>query len=67
MGCGGDVNIHIEKCLLLNMSVNFFFKSVNIWQSYKQEGGCLVYFFRLLAAWWPGAISGNICKVWCDP
>ena len=24
-----------------------FFKSVNIWQSYKQERGCLMYFARL--------------------
>ena len=22
-------------------------KSVNIWQSYKQEGGCIVHFVRL--------------------
>ena len=33
------------------------FKSVNIWQSYKQERGCLVHFLRLLAACWPGAQS----------
>ena len=25
----------------------FFFKSVNIWQSYKQERGCLIHFARL--------------------
>jgi len=25
----------------------FFFKSVNIWQSYKQERGCLMHFVRL--------------------
>ena len=25
----------------------FFFKSVDIWQSYKQERGCLVHFARL--------------------
>jgi len=24
-----------------------FFKSVNIWQSYKQEHGCFMYFARL--------------------
>jgi len=30
---------------------------VNIWQSYKQERGCLVHFLRLLAVWWPGAQS----------
>ena len=27
--------------------MNFFFKSVNIWQSYKQERGCLMHFARL--------------------
>jgi len=26
----------------------FFFKSVNIWQSYKQERDCLVRFARLV-------------------
>ena len=26
-------------------------------QNYKQECGCLVHFFRLLAIWWPGAQS----------
>ena len=25
----------------------FFFKSVNIWQSYKQERGCLMHFVCL--------------------
>ena len=25
----------------------FFFKSVNIWQSYKQERGCLMHFEHL--------------------
>ena len=25
----------------------FFFKSVNIWHSYKQERGCLMHFVRL--------------------
>ena len=25
----------------------FFFKSANIWQSYKQERGCLMHFARL--------------------
>jgi len=27
--------------------VKFFFKSVNIWQSYKQERGCLMHFAHL--------------------
>jgi len=30
-------------------------KSVNIWQSYKQESDCLVHFLRLLVVCWPGA------------
>jgi len=36
-----------------------FFKSVNIWHSYKQERDCLVHFFRLFVAWWPGAQSAR--------
>jgi len=32
-------------------------KSVNIWQSYEQERGCLVHFFGLVAVCWPGAQS----------
>jgi len=42
----GFVNNQIRKGLLLSLSV-IFFKSVNIWQSYKQERGCLVHFARL--------------------
>jgi len=34
-----------------------FLKSVNIWQSYKQERGCLMHVLRLLAVCWPGAQS----------
>ena len=34
--CGGVVNKQIKKGLLLSVWV-IFFKSVNIWQSYKQE------------------------------
>jgi len=33
--CGGVVNNQIKKCLLLTMRVKN--KSVNIWQSYKQQ------------------------------
>jgi len=39
--CGGDVNNQIKTDLLLSLSVEKF-KSVNILQSYKQEGGCVV-------------------------
>jgi len=45
--CGGVVNNEIKKGLLPSLRVNFFFKSVNIWQSYKQERGCLIHFARL--------------------
>jgi len=44
--CGGVVNNQIKKGLLLRNG-----KSVNIWQSYKRERDCLVYFLRLLTAW----------------
>jgi len=46
--CGGIVINHIKKGLLLSLPVKIFFKSVNIWQGYKQEGGCLVHFMRNL-------------------
>jgi len=45
--CGGVVNNQIKKGLLLSLWVEFFFKSVNVWQSYKQERGCLMHFARL--------------------
>jgi len=43
--CGGVVNNQIKKGLLL--SAWFFFISVNIWQSYKQDRDCLMHFARL--------------------
>jgi len=43
---GGDVNNQSKKSLLLSLSTKKI-KSVNIRQSYKQEGGCLVHFGRL--------------------
>jgi len=55
--CSGVVNNQIKKGLLLSLSVKFFFKSVHIWQSYKQERDCLVPFLRLLAMCWTGAQS----------
>jgi len=33
---------------MLNLSVKKVLKLANIWQSYKQEHGCLVHFLRLL-------------------
>jgi len=47
--CGGVVNNQIKKGLLLSLQVKFFFKLVNIWQSYKQGCDCFMHFFRLLA------------------
>ena len=47
--CGGVVDDQIEKGLLLSLRVKKKLKSVNIWQSYKQERGCLVQFLRRLA------------------
>jgi len=52
--CGRVVNNQIRKSLLLTLSVKFF-KSVNIWQSYKQVRDCRVHFLRVLAVCWPGA------------
>jgi len=40
------VGLLIEIGLLLTVRVKFF-KSVNIWQRYKQERGCLMHFARL--------------------
>jgi len=45
--CDGLVNNQIIKGLLLSLWVNKILKSVNIWQSYKQERGCLMHFARL--------------------
>jgi len=44
--CGGVVNNKIKKGLLLSVC-EFFFKLASIWQSYKQERGCLVHFAHL--------------------
>jgi len=45
--CGRGVNNQINKGLLLSLSVKKKLKSVNIWQIYEQEGGCLVHFVCL--------------------
>jgi len=45
--CGGVLNNQIKKGLLLIVWAKNFFLSVNIWQSCKQEHGCLMYFARL--------------------
>jgi len=45
--CGGVVNNHQTKEGLLMSREWKKLKSVNIWQSRKQEGDCLVHFVRL--------------------
>jgi len=45
--CGEVLNNQVKKGLLLSLSVKFFFKSVNIWQSHKQECDCLMHYVRL--------------------
>jgi len=48
--CGGIINNHVKKGLLLSVPVQKKLKSVHIWQSYKHECGCLVHF---VYAWLP--------------
>ena len=47
--CSGAVNDRIKKGFWLSLPVKIFFKSVNIWQSYRQERDFVVHFLRLLA------------------
>ena len=49
LGYSGVVNNQIKKGLLLSPRV-IFFKSVYIWQSYKQERSCLMHFAHLANA-----------------
>jgi len=44
--CDGVVNNNIKRGLLLSVLVKKL-KSVNNWQSYKHECGCLVHFAHL--------------------
>ena len=46
--CGEVFNNKLRK-VYCRVCVQFF-KSVNIWQSYKQERDCLMHFLRLLAS-----------------
>jgi len=39
--------LRCKKGLLLSVRVKNVLKSVNIWQSYNQERGCLMHFARL--------------------
>ena len=53
--CGGVVNNQIKKGLLPSLRVKKSYKSVNMWQSYKQERYCFLHFLRLLTVCWPSA------------
>jgi len=57
--CGGVVNNQIKKGLLLSLWGERLLKSVNIWQSYKQECDSLLHFLCLLAVCWPGMQSAR--------
>ena len=46
LSCGGVVNNQIKKRLSLSLWVKNLLKSMNIWQSYKQERGYLVHFLH---------------------
>jgi len=48
--CGGIVNNQIKKGLLLSVSEKKVLKLMNIWQSYKQESGCLMHFIHLFCS-----------------
>ena len=48
--CGGIIDNQIKKGLLLSLWVKKLVKSVNIWQSYKQERDCFVHFLRLFSS-----------------
>ena len=48
--CGGVVNNQLKTGLLLSVRVKKCFKSVDIWQSYKQERFSLMHFARLANA-----------------
>jgi len=45
--CVGVVNNQIKKGFWLSLRVKNMSKSVNIWQSYKQQRGCSMHFARL--------------------
>jgi len=45
--CDGSFYNQIKKGLLMSLRVKEVLKSVNIWQSNKQECGCLMHFARL--------------------
>jgi len=57
----GVVDNQIKNDLLPSLRVKTFLKSMNIWQSYKQERDCLVHFLRLLAACRP---STQVARFW---
>jgi len=61
LSSGRVVNNHIKKKFIAVSAIAKLLKSVNIWQRYKQERGCLVYFLCLLVhvVCLPGAQSAR--------
>jgi len=55
--CGGEMLVFKLRKVYCSVCEWTFFKSVNIWQNYKQKRDCLVHFLRILAVCWPGAQS----------
>jgi len=55
--CGRVVNNQIKKRFIAESESAKKIKSVNIWQSYKQERGCLVHFLRFF--WQRQAVRSN--------
>ena len=45
----GVVNNQVKKVFIAKSASEKFLKSVNIYQTYKQERGCIEHFLRLLA------------------
>ena len=43
----GHMAATTAELLVLSLPAEKKLKSVNIWQSYKQEGGCFMHFARL--------------------
>ena len=68
LGCSGVISNQIKNGFLLSFASEIFFKSMNIWQSYKQKRCCLVQnygheFVALL--FWPTLYIGEVLRE-CD-
>jgi len=56
--CHWKIRLQLNECIAECVSEKKF-KSVNMWQSYKQERDCLVHFLHLLAVCWLDAQSAR--------